>query len=992
MRKSTVYIFLFVFSFSLPVFAQPGSTIDIPKPEKYEKRKLGSEKTGEKKFTFSRHLIQNAFTHYNYYFNANNKLNEIIQQAKTSFIDDYTKLLPFYNYRLNETAGNSQIDSIIYECNAGILLHDLRNDWIDNMYLLLGQAYFYKKNFDSADQVFRYINYAFAPKEEGGYDIPVGSNISNSDAVFSVATKENNSFPKKLITTPPSRNDALLWQAKSFIETERYGEAAGIMEILRNDPVFPERLNAELNEALAYWFYKQQVYDSAANYLVKALGVAGDKTDKARMEFLIAQMYEVSDSSDKAIVWFSKSATDATNPIMEVYANLNSIKAAGSASEKIINEKLNNLLKMARRDKYFSHRDIIYYAIAQVELENKDFDVAEKMLGKSIQYNMEDNPDQRSKAFMLLADVKYERQQYIASKNYYDSVNASSLANEIDKNRLNIRSPALTIVADNLLAIHEEDSLQTIAKLPKDQRDAQVKKMVRFLRRQKGLKDEPLELTTNPAVQEQTVTDLFNSGSSNSEWYFNNLSLKSAGFNQFRAKWGNRPNTDNWQRLEAQQKMIATNLPDMDGKNGNQEQIRKLRGINRGLNTPTNANQEEIPEISFNSLYANLPLTDEQISESNNKIADALFRIGEAFQDKLENYISAINNYEELLKKYSSNRNVEQSLYNLYYCYNKVGRTSSADSALAVLKRNFPNGALITKLTQSPVKGSADDNPATIKYKEIYNLFIQGKFEEAKIEKARADSVYGNSYWTPQLLYIESIYYVANRDDSTAISRLGNISTLYPKTSLAEKAATMIDVLRRRSEIEKYLTNLQITRYPDDTATQVVDLTSVKPTIQKVEVENDSLVSNPVKQTAKTQVDSSQKAPATIKSFEFNAKDQQYVVILLDKVDPVYINEARNAFNRYNQITFYDQKIDLIPVKLDERYNLVLIGPFSDAVSAVNYVDKTKPVTTTRIIPWLTADKYSYAIISESNLSLLKDTKDVEGYKNLLEKVLPGKF
>ena len=35
---------------------------------------------------------------------------------------------------------------------------------------------------------------------------------------------------------------------------------------------------------------------------------------------------------------------------------------------------------------------------------------------------------------------------------------------------------------------------------------------------------------------------------------------------------------------------------------------------------------------------------------------------------------------------------------------------------------------------------------------------------------------------------------------------------------------------------------------------------------------------------------------------------QQFVAVLLDKVDPVYANETRNAFNRYNQTNFIIKK------------------------------------------------------------------------------------
>ncbi len=54
---------------------------------------------------------------------------------------------------------------------------------------------------------------------------------------------------------------------------------------------------------------------------------------------------------------------------------------------------------------------------------------------------------------------------------------------------------------------------------------------------------------------------------------------------------------------------------------------------------------------------------------------------------------------------------------------------------------------------------------------------------------------------------------------------------------------------------------------------------------------------------------------AAIKTYVFNASDQQFVAILLNKVDPVYANETRNAFNRYNQINFYNQKINALHLK-----------------------------------------------------------------------------
>src|SRR5882757_9318492 len=88
-------------------FGQYGINFDIKKPKEYENRTLRSEKSDRKKFRFPTRFIQNTVTHYNYFFNANNKLNAVLDKAKAAFKEDYSVLLPFYNYSLDMTAADS---------------------------------------------------------------------------------------------------------------------------------------------------------------------------------------------------------------------------------------------------------------------------------------------------------------------------------------------------------------------------------------------------------------------------------------------------------------------------------------------------------------------------------------------------------------------------------------------------------------------------------------------------------------------------------------------------------------------------------------------------------------------------------------------------------------------------------------------------------------------------------------------------------------------
>ena len=152
--------------------AQPDFTLPLVKPKKYENKILGSEKTDDKKFTLPRRIYQSMVTHYNFHYNATTKINAIVEKAKLSHQDDYTQLLPFYNYSTDHTAADSmELDSVIFKATAGIVLHDLRNNYIDNMYLLIGQSYFYWKKYDSAYRIFQFIKYNFFPKGKDEYII-----------------------------------------------------------------------------------------------------------------------------------------------------------------------------------------------------------------------------------------------------------------------------------------------------------------------------------------------------------------------------------------------------------------------------------------------------------------------------------------------------------------------------------------------------------------------------------------------------------------------------------------------------------------------------------------------------------------------------------------------------------------------------------------------------------------------------------------------------
>jgi hypothetical protein len=276
------------------------------------------------------------------------------------------------------------------------------------------------------------------------------------------------------------------------------------------------------------------------------------------------------------------------------------------------------------------------------------------------------------------------------------------------------------------------------------------------------------------------------------------------------------------------------------------------------------------------------------------------------------------------------------------------------------------------------------------KYATIYDLFLQGNFDTAFALKKIADSLYGKNYWSPQLLYIEALYYIKCTQDSAAIATLEDLISLYPNAALKSKSENLIEVLKRRKEIESYLTNLEITRVEDDERILIANDKNVEtkkaivaaPTAPKIQtIKNISIVK-----------DSGIQLPPSMVSgvFKWKASQPHVAVIVLNKVDAVYANETRNAFKRFNSSNGFSNVV-VNRDTLNAQMSLMVFGIFGTAADAFSYCSKIKKAAPTQI-SWLPANRYSFIIISEENLLLLKSNKDLDNYKKLLDNQYPGQF
>lgn len=414
-------------------------------------------------------------------------------------------------------------------------------------------------------------------------------------------------------------------------------------------------------------------------------------------------------------------------------------------------------------------------------------------------------------------------------------------------------------------------------------------------------------------------------------------------------------------------------------------------GLDPNVMSPEQDSANAIAALNYDALMEDVPLTAEKLDSSNFTLSRNLLQLAQIFQNDLQEYGMAVYKYEEFLARFPAHISEPEAYLGLYFSYSKLNNSSRAAYYKNLLASKHASSVQAT-MVQNPslLQPNAKNEQVTARYEGIYNLFIEGKFAEAIAAKTKADSVYGSNYWSPQLLYIEAMHLIKERKDSMAVAVLQNLQSLYPESALSSKAATLSDVVSRRREIEGYLTSLEVTRAEEEKII-IADDAPVQKTVTTLPTAVTTVKLQTAIKPLTVRDTSAIKPIAANASFSIQPELKHYVVMLLDKVDGVYVGEAKNAFTRFNKESSVTQSVVIARDTVDAQRVLLLFSSFDDAEAALKYFDRIKKAAP-REVSWLQANKYSFFIISESNLQLLKTNKDLTGYLQLLNSAFGNKF
>lgn len=898
---------------------------------KFKKKEANytNETMRKKKWTLPRKVIQNTFTRYNYYFNANRKMEEAVENMVRSGMDNYDSLIALFPFDPDRDSAKlkSDMDTIIHKASLGIQIHDPRAKWQDDLYLLVGQAYYYKGDYQNAGAAFKYIvSQAEADKKEQNKKSGNTKVDKTKPRTFSEAEKTGIAG---MLEHKSAKNEAMLWLSRTLTQTKKTGQAQTLLDMLRNDADFPPRLLGKL--AL-----EQAFIDINSNDLNKAatsLGtVAKDKELpkwlRLRASFLNGQLlqqqlhYVASDQYFKEVLSLNPSLE------MEFYARKNI--AANSINNGSNTLNADDMLdKMASDDKFRPYYDQIYYAMGKAAAKNKQNDKALESFKKSIHLS-QNNRKQKGLSFAALGDEFYSRSDYNNAKLSYDSA-ALFLTSAQDPIYSLARQRALALdqVAIPGNMVKEQDSLLRLSALSeKEQRNA-IRDYIRDLERK--MRDSAYMAKNGPvnSINTNTINQ-----QGNQAWYFANPNLMKQGENEFKMRWGNRPLKDNWRR---------SNSSSNDFTSGNTDQVEE----------PENDN---LPDED--SLYAAIPHTPEAIKKAGDRLKDALFMLGKAYYTHLEDYNKAVATFDTLDKRFPGHDHEAEILYTRYLIHMRQNEPSAAAQYNNKLQSKFPDsewakllkGATAEEGTSADpfsnsLAGTSPKETLSNYYDETYGLLVQRQYQDVLRRIKDADEQYkSQGDFKKKFNLMKAISIAGTGNYPEADTMLSQFITTHPGDTLNNWANAVLEYIRKNPQ-------------------------------------SPAVSNTPGAAMANSKPDS---AALTGSSLQYDYKPATAHYVILSAQQDAKFSGLRSGLSDYNLMKQGNEGIVITMSTLDASRSVIICREFPTAAAAKKYMNEIRSVNL--LFREFKAGEYDLLLISADNFPKLFLKRDYPAYKAFYQK------
>lgn len=896
---------------------------------KKKREAWSNEKMLKKRWSITRRAFQNTFTRYNYYFNADQKMDEALENMQRFRQENYDSLLALYPFDPDRDSSvlASDMDSIIQKASVGIQIHDPRTKWGDDLYLLLGQAYYYKGDYQNAGDAFKYVvSLRDKRKKKKRNNNRRSSRSSNS------IVEEEKSGIAGLLQHRSVHNEAILWLARTYTEQHQEGDAESVLDLIEADPNFSGSLEGRLALEKSYIRLSQKDYRGAVDELSI---VSKDKglPDWIRMRaaYINGQLLYRYGFYDSAAESFDRVLALHPKIEMDFYTRkkiASSLMESGNNQEDAI-ALLEDILKDG---KYRNYYEQVYYLLGRLAASGKNYADAEQYLQEGIN-SSNTTSEQKAQSYATLGDVYYVQRLYEYAKSAYDS--ASVLANEAPDNELMRtairRSATLGSLTEPLNVISTNDSLLALAALSEKEQRQRVRK---YIKAEEDRIADSIFQAQNAGVN----AALRNSGGRNrknnyANWYFTNPALMQKGYNAFKQKWGNRPLEDNWRRS------ATGGFADNDGQED--------AGSTGNYGIPT----EE-------TLLAAIPNDPQRQKEMLLEIEEAYMDAADAYVKKLEDYPPGTATLDTLNIRFPNHSSKAEELYLRYIIALRQNQLDKAQEYSNQLTREYGDTewAKLVKPTEDGADVKQNNTGVVAFYDETYSALLAEEYQVSLRKSTEGQQLYSVPVYKSRFMIVQAISLAKLEQYGKADSVLSVFMQEHtdPNDSLRRWAEATISYVAKQREMAARLKQMQASANKD---TASADTTGGN-----------------VATVGSGGTNTNANIPT---AYKYDAQEAHYVIISFPKME-TRARGLRAAVDDFNKFKFGSLNLSSDIKMLTSYQGVVSSGTFRNKNQALIYMNSLKK--TKQIFSEYANNEYQLMMISESNYQKLLKDKDFNNY------------
>lgn len=721
---------------------------------------------------------------YNTYYNGTLAYIDGSLEKENGNKDNFTERLPLYTVgnKSSRQLGGSNFDRAIEKCQKAIRLHSIKRrpewtksrkktekdiEWLNRKeynpflwkaWLLMGRAQFMKGSFDEAASTFAYMSRLYA-------------------------------------TQPAIYGRARAWLAKCYIEQDWIYDAEDVITKMRRDSLH-WRARKEWDYTYADYYIHTGRYAEAIPYLRKVIKHEMRRKQKAREWYLMGQLEAALGNKENAYKAYKRVIRLHPPYELEFNARIAMTEVMGGQQSK---KMIKRLRRMARSDNNKEYLDQVYYAIGNIYLNQKDTTNAisayEKGNAKSTRNGIE-----KGVLLLKLGDLYWNREDYSNARRCYGEAIGLLDKERDDYQQLSDRSKILDELVPYTDAVHLQDSLQTLAKMPEAERNEAIDRVIEALKKkEKEERKAQAEAEAqqylaqqggagNTAGQNSTTNNMTDK---NGTWYFYNPTAVSQGKTTFQKLWGRRQNVDDWQR--SNKTVVAQAALPEELTDEMRDSIAAAEAMEDSIKNSLDSAQNNPHKREY--YLKQIPFTAEQVAESNKIIEDGLFHAGVIFKDKFDNLTLSEKHLRRLTDNYKDYEHLDEAYYHLFLLYSRRQESSKAATYLDLLKREFPTSQWTVLLADPNFEENArfgvhiEDSL----YAATYEAFKADRFDEVRANAALSASRFPLGANRDKFIFIYGLSKLNNGDSDGCLKDMNEVVSKYPESDVSELAGMIIN-------------------------------------------------------------------------------------------------------------------------------------------------------------------------------------------------------